>query len=132
MFCVCANDSDRNVRAGKERKNRRLFFFEIADTPELRARGLQGRTELPDGTGMYFVFNPPRIVAMWMKDTYIPLDMLFLDEKGYVVQIKENAVPLDETLIPSLLPVSGVIELPAGSVKKHKIELLDRFFPKEN
>lgn len=95
-------------------------------------RGLQGRKELPDKTGMYFVFEKPRFTAMWMKDTYIPLDMLFLDEKGYVVQIKENAVPLDETYIPSLVPVSGVIELPAGSVRKYNIEIADRFFRKEN
>ena len=95
-------------------------------------RGLQGRSELPDGMGMYFAFEQPHFTAMWMKDTYIPLDMLFLDEKGYVVQIKENAVPLDETHIVSLMPVSGVIELPAGSVKKYKIKLLDRFFQKVN
>ena len=72
----------------------------------------------------------PRRVSMWMKDTYIPLDMVFVDKQGYVVQIKENAQPLDETLIPSFEPVAGVIELPAGTVRKYKIDLSDRFLKK--
>ena len=80
---------------------------------------------------MYFIFEEPRLVTMWMKDTYIPLDMVFLDEEGMVVQIKENAQPLDETLIASLVPVSGVVELPAGTVKKYGIGLSDKFSRRE-
>ena len=76
---------------------------------------------------MYFVFEYPRFVAMWMKDTYVPLDMVFVDEQGYVVQVKENAQPLDETRILSLVPVAGVIELPAGTVAKYGIGLSVRF-----
>ena len=76
---------------------------------------------------MYFVFEYPRPVAMWMKDTYIPLDMVFVDEQGTVVQVKENARPLDETRIFSAVPVAGVIELPAGTVAKYGIGLSDRF-----
>ena len=85
---------------------------------------------MAENTGMYFIFENPRRVSMWMKDTYIPLDMVFVDEQGYVVQIKENARPLDETLIPSLVPVAGVIELPAGTVEKYEIKLSDQFSQK--
>ena len=108
-----------------------FFFFEIADTPAARTKGLQNRFELVENTGMYFIFEYPRRVSMWMKDTYIPLDMVFVYEQGYVVQIKENAQPLDETLIPSFEPVAGVIELPAGTVRKYKIKLSDQFSQKD-
>lgn len=77
---------------------------EIADTPNTRAVGLMGRTSLPQGQGMLFIYDQPQQVAFWMKNTLIPLDMLFMDGAGRVRRIHANARPHDETPIPGSMP----------------------------
>jgi uncharacterized protein len=91
---------------------------EIADTEILRNRGLMFRHKLPDGHGMLFDFGKPRPVAMWMKNTYMSLDMLFVRADGTVAAIAENTEPLSEQTISVQEPVRGVLELPAGTAKK--------------
>lgn len=76
------------------------FSVEIADTDQLRARGLMFRRNLPQGHGMLFVYEQPQPVSFWMRNTLIPLDIIFFDETGVVRHIHENALPLDETPIP--------------------------------
>lgn len=73
---------------------------EIADTPEARARGLMFRQDLPQGHGMLFIYDSPQPVSFWMRNTYVSLDMLFLDGRGIIRHIHRNARPLDETPIP--------------------------------
>ena len=90
---------------------------EIAATSEARERGLMNRAALPAGQGMLFVYPAPRLVAFWMKNTLIPLDMIFVDAVGAIVRVHENAVPGDETPIPSGAPVRYVLEIGGGQAR---------------
>ncbi len=72
------------------------------------------REHLPANAGMLFVFDPPRSVSFWMRNTLIPLDMIFLDREGVVQTIHENAVPLDETPIPGGDGIYAVLEINGG------------------
>ena len=98
------------------------YHVERALTPEEQAHGLMNRRKLAPKTGMIFLFSPIRKAYMWMKNTLIPLDMVFFDHTGLVVNIHYNAKPQDETIIPSILPVAGVLEINAGEAKKFHID----------
>ncbi|MBM3605867.1 MAG: DUF192 domain-containing protein [Alphaproteobacteria bacterium] len=76
------------------------YQVEIADTPETRARGLMFRRDLPAGQGMLFIYEEPQPVSFWMRNTLIPLDLLFFDQHGVLRHVHPNARPLDETSIP--------------------------------
>jgi len=102
-----------------------MFTVEIADTEELRARGLMFRQRLPEGKGMLFDFGSPRPVSMWMKNTYIPLDMLFIRPDGSIAYIAENTVPKSLDAIGVSEPVLGVLELAAGTSRKNGIRAGD-------
>lgn len=101
------------------------FDIEVAVTPEQQRLGLMHRAELPAGTGMLFIYKPPRRIAMWMKNTLVPLDMLFASRTGVIFYIKQNAEPLSEDLISAPGQVGYVLELPAGTVKKLGIQAGD-------
>lgn len=103
-----------------------LFRVELASTPEERARGLMFRRSLAPDAGMIFDYGHETRIAMWMKNTYIPLDMLFIDSEGVIRHIRENAVPHDETPIPSTVPVRAVLELNGGTVARLGISPNDR------
>jgi uncharacterized protein len=105
-----------------------LVTAEIADTEELRNRGLMFRHILPEGHAMLFDFGKPRPAAMWMKNTYMSLDMLFIRADGTVAAIAENTEPLSEQTISVQEPVRGVLELPAGTAKKLGIHRDDRIY----
>lgn len=94
------------------------FAVELARTPEEQARGLMFRESMPRMAGMLFVYEAPRDVSFWMRNTLIPLDMVFLDEAGVVVRVHENAVPLDETPIRAGAPTLAVLELNGGLARK--------------
>lgn len=102
-----------------------MFTVEIADTELTRERGLMFRQRLPEGHGMLFDFGEPRPVSMWMKNTYIPLDMLFIRADGSIAYIAENTVPKSLDTIGITEPVLAVLELPAGTVKKKDIRAGD-------
>ena len=104
----------------------RTFSVELAKTrPELD-RGLMYRRSLPSCQGMLFDFGSVRPIAMWMKNTYVPLDMIFIRADGRILRIAENTVPLSETLVPSGGPVLAVLEVVAGTAKKLGIAAGDR------
>jgi uncharacterized protein len=102
------------------------FEVEIAHTAEAQRDGLMFRKHLAPNAGMLFAYTPPHIVSMWMKNTLIPLDMLFIAEDGIIVHIAENAIPRDETVISSRYNVSYVLEVNGGTVKRQGIAIGDR------
>jgi uncharacterized protein len=96
----------------------RRFIVELAATPEEQAQGLMFRRALAADAGMLFDLGGTRIATFWMKNTLIPLDMLFIDADGRVVDIHERAVPLSEAMIESKVPVRAVLELNGGSAAR--------------
>lgn len=103
-----------------------VFTVEIAATSDQRGQGLMNRREMADEAGMLFDFGTTRRVYMWMKDTYLPLDMLFLGADGAIVSITPDTVPLSEAIIDSHEPVRFVIELNAGAAKTLGLSVGDR------
>jgi uncharacterized membrane protein (UPF0127 family) len=101
------------------------FDAEMALSPSEQAYGLMFVRTLPTDKGMIFPYDPPREVAFWMKDTFIPLDMLFIGPDHKVARIVTNARPLDTTPISSEAPVSAVIEIAGGLVNKDGISAGD-------
>lgn len=95
------------------------FTIELADDPAERSQGLMHRESMARSAGMLFVYERPQPVAFWMKNTLIPLDMIFADETGQVVHIHENAVPHDETPIPGGQDIFAVLEINAGISRKY-------------
>jgi uncharacterized membrane protein (UPF0127 family) len=90
------------------------FTVELADDPAERAQGLMFRESLPRAAGMLFVYDQPQRPVFWMRNTLIPLDMIFVDSAGTVLHIHENAVPLDETGIDGGPGVLAVLEINGG------------------
>ena len=90
------------------------FSVEVAETPEAQARGLMFVEEMPRGEGMLFAYDRPRNVSFWMRNTLIPLDMIFMSPEGVVTRVHENAVPGDETPIPGGEGVQYVLEINGG------------------
>lgn len=103
-----------------------VFSVEVAKTDEERERGLMFRTSLPDGQGMLFDFSPEQSVSMWMKNTLIPLDMIFIRADGRILRIAENTKIQSEDIIPSGGPVRAVVEVIAGTARKYGIQPGDR------
>jgi len=98
-----------------------VFSVEEATTDQERERGLMFRTALPEGQGMIFDFSPEQNVSMWMKNTLISLDMIFIRADGRILRIAENTKTRSEDIIPSGGPVSAVVEVIAGTAKKYGI-----------
>lgn len=94
------------------------FNVEIADEPQEQMRGLMGRTSMPVSSGMLFVYPAPRRSSFWMRNTLIPLDMLFIDATGVVRHIHHNAVPLDETAIFGGESILAVLEINGGLAQR--------------
>lgn len=105
-----------------------MFTVEIADTEALRSRGLMFRQRLPEDRGMLFDFGEPRPVSMWMKNTYIPLDMLFIRPDGTIAYIAENTVPQSLDTVGITEPVLAVLELAGGVTRKHAIRAGDKVY----
>ncbi len=99
---------------------------EVADTDEKRMRGLMFRKSLAAKEGMFFIFPQKVSTPFWMKNTYLPLDILFIGENGHVVDIKEYARPLSEESIYSSLPYQRVLEVNAGFVKTNHLQVGDQ------
>ncbi len=91
------------------------FKIWIADTPRREEQGMMFVHEMDEHTGMLFMFPENRLVSMWMKNTYIPLDLLFLDAKGKIDFIAASATPQSETIIGPPTPEYAVLELKGGT-----------------
>jgi uncharacterized membrane protein (UPF0127 family) len=99
-------------------KGKQRFAVEEARTPQQMAQGLMYRRSLAADAGMLFEYDRPQIVSFWMKNTVIPLDMLFIAADGFVVGIHERAVPLSTEAITSDKPVLAVLELNGGTAQR--------------
>jgi uncharacterized membrane protein (UPF0127 family) len=102
------------------------FSVEVATTPEEQAKGLMFRRELPDGQGMIFDFTTDQEVAFWMENTFISLDLIFINADGRIRRIAENAEPMSKATIPSGGPVRAVLEVIGGTTRKLGIKEGDR------
>ncbi|WP_375160247.1 DUF192 domain-containing protein [Bradyrhizobium sp. RDT46] len=103
-----------------------VFSVEMATTAEEKETGLMYRKELADGKGMLFDFNPEQEISMWMKNTYVSLDMIFISANGRILRIAENTEPLSTKIISSRGPARAVLEVVAGTVQKYGIRVGDR------
>lgn len=94
------------------------FTVELADDPAERSRGLMHRENMASGAGMLFVYERPQRAVFWMKNTLIPLDMIFMDPTGRVTRVHENAIPGDLTGIDGGQDVQFVLEINGGLARR--------------
>jgi uncharacterized membrane protein (UPF0127 family) len=105
---------------------RHRFTVELAETPAQLQQGLMFRPSLAPDAGMLFDFKIPTVAAMWMRNTLIPLDMLFVDAHGTIVNIQARAVPESDAIIAAAAPVRAVLELNGGTAARLGIAPGDR------
>ena len=105
---------------------RHAFQVEVARNDAERAQGLMYRRHLAPDRGMLFDFGRVQPISMWMQNTYIPLDMIFIRADGTIARIAENAEPLSTRTIPSGEPVLAVLEVPGGTAARLGIKPGDR------
>src|ERR1051326_2547245 len=123
---VCAPAADPHTLEIVSKSGVHVFSVELAVTDVERARGLMFRRELPDRTGMLFDFGRDQEVAMWMQNTLIPLDMMFITGGGRILRIAENTEPLSTSIIASGGPVRAVLEVIGGTAKRYGIAAGDQ------
>ncbi len=102
------------------------FKIEVATTPEQQARGLMFRRHMEENAGMLFLFQNEQDISFWMKNTYISLDMLFIDRTGKIVDIAKSTVPMSTAQIRSKEPAIAVLEILGGLSNELTIETGDR------
>ena len=99
----------------------KYFTVEVGDNDKLRSLGFMGRKDIPEGTGMLFIWNNEAYRNFWMKNTPSSLDIIFFDKNGNFINVHENTIPYSLDNIPSLKPSKYVLELIAGSSKKFNL-----------
>lgn len=123
---VASHAADLQVLEIVTKRGVRSFSVEMAVTPAELSRGLMFRTELPEGRGMLFDFKQEQPIAMWMKNTPLSLDMIFIRSDGIIIRIAENTTPESTKTIPSGSPARAVLEVVAGTARKQGIAPGDR------
>lgn len=113
------------------KEERCLFIVELAVTPEEQEKGLMFRRTLAPDAGMLFVLATPQIVDFWMKNTILPLDMIFIRKDGTVDAIARNAVPYSLTNIFSTGPVIATLEVPAGTAGRLNLQPADKVIARQ-
>ena len=108
------------------------YRIEVADTDRLKSIGLMYRSSMPERQGMLLLNEKPQRMNIWMKNTFIPLDIIYIDRDGYIVKIVENARTESTTVMPSGGKVKAVLELNAGQVRQQDIAIGDRVTYKVN
>jgi uncharacterized protein len=102
------------------------FIVEVARTPEEQARGLMFRNSVPPDRGMIFPYDPPVQASFWMKNTLVPLDMIFIRPDGKIGRIAANTVPMSLDPVASIDPISAVLEIAGGRAAELGIQEGDR------
>ena len=105
-----------------------IFTVEVADTNEERTKGLMFREELNLENGMLFVFPTSRKVNIWMKNTSIPLDIIYISSDNNIFQIEHTALPKNKKIYSSKKPAKFVLEVNAGQAKRNNINIGDRVY----
>jgi uncharacterized membrane protein (UPF0127 family) len=111
---------------GKKKEDPRVFDVWIANTPARQEQALMFVQDLPQGKGMFLPQIKPKRMNMWMKDTFVELDMLFIGEKGTIDQIVEHARPLSTDFIISQKTVTAVLEIKGGEASRLGLKVGDR------
>jgi hypothetical protein len=112
-----------DIRGGKEAHR---FSIWIAETPRQQEQGLMFVRDLPPDRGMLFVAKQPRVFNMWMKNTYIPLDMVFIAADGRISSIAENTTPHSRSIVSSKVPVGAILELKGGEAARRALHAGDK------
>ena len=103
-----------------------VIDVEVTETPAEKAQGLMFRTRLPDTSGMLFFYETPQEITMWMRNTYIPLDMVFIRADGVVHRIEARTEPLSENIVASRGDVTACLELAGGAAERLGLKPGDR------
>ena len=120
-ICSSAEFLKKELLISNSDNELKKFTVEVADNDKLRSLGFMGRTDIPEGTGMLFIWNDEAYRNFWMKNTPSSLDIIFFDKNGYFINVQENTIPYSLDNIPSLKPSKYVLELIAGSSKKFNL-----------
>jgi uncharacterized protein len=126
VVAACAADPQFTVTLYPQNGTTLRVNVEIVDTNEKRALGLMYRRELPELHGMLFLFPRQEPLSFWMKNTPLPLDILFIDASLTIVSIAQNTTPFSEKAIPSDKPAQFVLEVNGGFCQRHGIAVGDR------
>lgn len=121
--CAELNRQDLCIRSLQGDVHR--FYVELSSTPDERAAGLMERTELGADEGMLFDFGEAQEISMWMKNTPLALDMLFIGTSGRILRIERDTTPYSLRSIPSGKPALGVLEVLAGTTRRLDIRMGD-------
>ena len=120
-LCSSAEFLKKELLISNSDNELKKFTVEVADNDKLRSLGFMGRTDIPEGTGMLFIWNDEAYRNFWMKNTPSSLDIIFFDKNGYFINVQENTIPYSLDNIQSLKPSKYVLELIAGSSKKFNL-----------
>ena len=120
-LCSSAEFLKKELLISNSDNELKYFTVEVANNDRLRSLGFMGRTDIPEGTGMLFIWNDEAYRNFWMKNTPSSLDIIFFDKNGYFIKVQENTIPYSLDNITSLKPSKYVLELIAGSSKKFKL-----------
>ena len=120
-LCSSAEFLKKELLISNSNNELKKFTVEVADNDKLRSLGFMGRTDIPEGTGMLFIWNDEAYRNFWMKNTPSSLDIIFFDKNGYFINVQENTIPYSLDNITSLKPSKYVLELIAGSSKKFNL-----------
>ena len=127
LQCLYAADfSISKISISRDGFPKHEFVVELATTEEERSQGLMFRKKLAQNRGMLFIYKSERVVSMWMKNTFIPLDMLFIDKNGFITHLVKQTRPLSLDIISSMGNVLGVLELLGGTSDSLGIRSGDR------
>jgi uncharacterized membrane protein (UPF0127 family) len=126
LAAAADEDFPRSALEIRSAHGRQWFNIRIADTDARQELGLMFQTRLSADEGMLFPQAQPRIVTMWMKNTYIPLDMLFIDRRGRIVCLLANTRPQSLEILSCPKPVKAVLEIGGGEARERGIRVGDR------
>ena len=120
-LCSSAEFLKKELLISNSDNELKYFTVEVAYNDKLRSLGFMGRTDIPEGTGMLFIWDDEAYRNFWMKNTPSSLDIIFFDKNGNFINVHENTIPYSLDNIPSLKPSKYVLELIAGSSKKFNL-----------